>query len=153
MNGRRTLTLALGALGALLIIDDASALTRRTRECVSAARLVRRACSLQCSDDLRGNTINCFGAQGGCPTSCFTDQSACQLPVATARTECTRACNDTLRTVLQGCFQSADPVTCSDAARAQAQACNLLCRNAADPGLRACADGFNDCLESCASPR
>ena len=68
---RRHPAIALAIVGGLLLIaGDAAALSRQTRSCITAARLVRRSCSLQCATDLQSNIINCFGAQGSCPTAC-----------------------------------------------------------------------------------
>ena len=147
---RRHSAIALAALGTLLLIaGDAAALTRQTRSCITAARLVRRSCSLQCATDLQSNIINCFGAQGSCPTNCFTQQSTCQLPIATARTECSGTCNAALRTTLQGCFDTADPAGCASAASDTASTCNAACREAASGPLSDCTDAFNACLETC----
>ena len=164
MTRRLASTLLVTVGGLLLLASAATAITTKTRLCISAARTARKACVVQCGTDFSNMFTTCFGPGAACAAACITAQSQCLLSPVAARAACEKdtdpnpgdgldqgACAVKLRAALQACNTDANPTQCASNARLAALQCTQQCQLIYAPAIQACNTGFNDCTQACAS--
>jgi hypothetical protein len=155
---RRLTVLAAAALGLVLGVQNASALTQETRTCIRNSRTALKQCRVtatqECRDAFQSTFQGCFGPGAACATACSAAQSACQAPAAEAQVACNETCGGTFETALDACRELGTPearLACTGEARLDQFTCRQACALAAQPALQACSNGFSNCLQSCAS--
>jgi len=164
---RRIIVGALaGALCATLVVDTASAFTRREALCVKAARSRSKAAVLAArkaaSDQLAADLRVCLNDGTGCVSTCIAEQSACQLRwtdkdpstgQASAFSVCKDGCKAANVSDVDACRDAVDPVQCVADAQLKLFTCNQACAAAVQPYLIECNGQFNDCLQGCSNPQ
>src|SRR4029453_1947489 len=168
------LAVALAAVLALLSIgaNEASALTAKTRVCISQKRLeYRNALKTLRSTELatfQAKYRACFGPSGSqCAQLCQDGQLACQTGPRGASQKCIEdndpitgqddanftSCGDTFDAAVIECNKLTDDtqaLECAKNARLARFACTQACAAAQQPALDGCNFTFNDCVQACA---
>jgi hypothetical protein len=156
MIRRIALAAVTGALCATLLVDTASAYTRREAICVKGARsrakLAIRDCRDQAADKLATDLSACLNDTNGCVSGCISDQATCQALQKPTLDTCRNGCKADNALANDNCGNAADPVKCVADAQFVLFTCNQGCAASVQPALIECNGLFNDCLQGCSNP-
>jgi hypothetical protein len=156
MIRRIALAAVTGALCAALLVDTASAVTRREAICIKGARsrakLAIRDSRDQAAAKLATDLSACLNDTTGCVGDCLANQAACQALQKPALDTCRTGCKADNALATDNCGNAPDPVKCVADAQFVLFTCNQGCAAQVQPALIECNGTFNDCLQGCSNP-
>ncbi|MCW5893636.1 MAG: hypothetical protein KIT14_24240 [bacterium] len=157
---RRLTVLAVAALGVMLSVQSASALTQETRTCIKNSRGALKTCRIDaiaaCRQTFQTTFEGCFGPGAACATACSQEQAGCQSGPASVQVGCNDGCAGTFSAALDACRLKDTPearLDCASQARLDQFTCRQACALTVQPALQACGNVFSNCLQACASKR